>query len=426
MRTNWIGFGSSALLSALTLLAPAAPLLAAPMSPEVNKIGLTFSAAVQDSFVLLGDTDNPKLVYYIPRRGGIAVQAPKTQDPIPRFSVFARFPSFGYFQGEELTQIGGSFSTTNDLGALGQLIAEANTQGIRVTPAPVQQVGVQYLVNGQLNTDGRIDVKCEDTFITVNGKEKRVPVCRTRQSPDEPYELDTNAMYKFISTKLAPSSTVAQDLTFQATLLPDFTPQVRTIMGTGAQWDSILSSNAHWTLRTSNLTRQARVHINWSSFLEQASVFAAYHNFACVDIEVQGFFSKQAMCSAENECGTRIEFLQDDGVTWGPKAPNDADFANAIAAFDREFRNEVFNQVQVQPVLGRVSTKAGYGFTLRANYEQIIKERNEVRNFIYNPGPSTFEADTKLNIDCLLGGFEEGRVRWNMDSSGCRALLGQP
>jgi hypothetical protein len=34
-------------------------------------------------------------------------------------------------------------------------------------------------------------------------------------------------------------------------------------------------------------------------------------------------------------------------------------------------------------------------------------------------------ASTTLNISCLKGGFEDGRVTWNMDDAGCKYLVGQ-
>jgi hypothetical protein len=323
--------------------------------------------------------------------------------------------------------MGGSMSTTGDIGALQLLQQEAQQKGFRVTPAPVSKAGVKFLMAGQVDpVTGRIDVQCTMGTIVVNGRNVPVPNCYTRHSPDVPYELDTNVMYKFAFLPLASNSTVAQDLSFQATTLPDWTPLLRTKMATGAQWDDILSAQVDWQVRTYNQTRQARFYVNWRSLFEQASTFAAYHNYACIDVEVRGFFQRLIQCQKENECGVRVEFMRPDG-TYGPIAPNDPSFVNAVNAFERDLREELFNEVRryTTPVVGQVSTNTTAAFTLRANYERLILERNEVRYFTYNPGPTDFESTTNLNMTCLRGGFEEGRVNWDMQDPGCRALLGQ-
>jgi hypothetical protein len=397
-------------------LAITAPAMAAPMHPQARDVSGHFSPYVQHSFTLLADSDDTRLVYYIPRQGGVAVQSPLSSNPIPRFAISSRYPSFGFWAGHELTHMGGTLSTTGDLGALQMLHQEAQQKGMRVTPAPVTKAGVKFLVAGNPNpVTGRIDVHCVTNTIIVNGREVRVPECHTRDEPDAPYDLSTNVMYTFGFIPLPNNGTVAQDLTFQATTLPDWAPQLRSKMMSGGQWDDVLVAKANWELRTSNLTRQARLTVNWRRLFEQASTFAAFHNYACVDVEIQAFFRRIIDCNNENACGIRVEYMQPNG-TWGPVAPHDVNFVNAVNALERQLREELFNEMA--PRLGRVSTRVRAYFTLRANYERLILERNEVRYFTYNPGPTDFEADTTLTISCLLGGFEEGRVRWNMDDPG--------
>lgn len=413
---------------AALLALPISQASAAPLSPEARDVHSQFSVQTQDSFTLFGDTDDPSLIYYIPRRGAIAVQSPQSANPIPRFSIYSRYPSYGFFAGEELTQMGGSFSTTGDQGALELLQSEASSMHLRVAPAPVVKAGASFMVQGQVDpVTGRIDVECTQEWIQVtnaDGETRNIPVpeCYTRQDPSSPYDINTNVMYKFGFTPLSSRSTAAQDISFQATTLPDVTPQLRTLMQTGGQWDGILESRVNWVVRTSNLTRQARAHINWHRLFEQASTFTAYHNNSCVDEEVKTFFRRIVDCSAEEECGIRLEYLQPDN-TWGPRAPNDANFVNVVNAVDRDIRRELFNEMA--PKLGPVSTDWQAVYTMRANYERLILDRNEVRNIVYNPGPTDFEADTTSNISCLLGGYEEGRVTWNLDDPGCAALLGQ-
>lgn len=420
----------SATVVALSL-SSASPALAAPMSPAARDVAQHFSATVQDAFTLLGDTDDLGLVYYVPRRGGVAVQSPTSASPIPRFQAAAYVPSFGFFAGEELVNLGGALSTTSDLGALQELKNQAAAKGLRVTPAPATKAQTRFLLSGYAPPNGRVEVKCEKEsieIITSSGTRViQVPKCFTRQNPWDPYELDTNVMYKFNSLPALSGSVVAQDISFQATTLPGWTNQMRTLMGTGAQWDNVLSAKIDWEIKTSELTRQARYTVNWKSMFEQASAFAAFHLSSCVDIEVNAFFQRLTQCTSENACGIRIEYLNPTTGVWGPVAPNDAGFINVVNAVQRRLQDELFNEVRkyTTPVNGQVSNQATSIFTLRANYEKLILDKNEVVYIQYNPGPSDVKTSTMLNVSCLKGGFEMGRVNWDMTDPGCRALVGQ-
>ncbi|MBP9707633.1 MAG: hypothetical protein KBD78_08305, partial [Oligoflexales bacterium] len=381
-------------------------------------------------FDLYADADDSKLLYYVPRRGGIAIQAPESDNPIPRFSVFARMPSSGFYENEELAYLGGSWSTTSNLGALSLLISEAAKQGLQVVAVPVARAKTKILATGYETSDGRIDLQCtKDEFILTNSQGKTykrvVPKCSTKSDPNSDYDIDTNVMYKFTSLP-ATGGLVSQDIPFQAVTTPNWSNQLRGLMTNGGQWDAILTGKIEWDLTASNLTRQARFFINWSQTFEQASAFAAYHNYACVDIEVKAFFQKLSQCKSEDQCGVRMEFMQDDG-SWAAKAPNDADFINAVNKLQTELQDELFNEVQKrsESQLGKVSDRATAVFTMRANYEKIMFDRNEVRYFNYNKGPETINASTTLNISCLKGGFEDGKVSWDVGNQGCMSLLGR-
>lgn len=76
-------------------LVPLAFAHAAPMSPKARDVAGNFSATVQDAFTLLADGDDANLVYYVPRRGSIAVQSPLSTSPVPRFQIFAITPRTG-------------------------------------------------------------------------------------------------------------------------------------------------------------------------------------------------------------------------------------------------------------------------------------------------------------------------------------------
>jgi hypothetical protein len=229
-------------------------------------------------------------------------------------------------------------------------------------------------------------------------------------------------MYKF-NAMPATGGNVAQDVPFQATTLPGWTPELRVLMSTGAQWDNVIGATVDWTIGTSALTRQARLNVNWSVLFEQASSFAAYHRNRCVDTEVRTFFQHVSTCNQENACGVRIEYLQNG--TWTETAPADADFINVVNAVQKTLQDELFNEIHLAPTLGQVSDRRTANYTLRANYEKLLRDGNEVVYVQWNPGPSTFSARTELNISCLMGGFEDGLVTWNMDDQACRQMVGQ-
>ncbi|HEX5746430.1 MAG TPA: hypothetical protein VFZ09_09300 [Archangium sp.] len=401
---------------------------AAPMSPAARPVAQNFSALVQENFTLMGDTDDPFLIYYVPRRGGVAVDSAASTSPIPRFNISAFYPTFGFWAGLELSRLGGTLSTTSYLGELQRLQNEAASKGLYVAPAPASKAKSKFLITGY-EVDGRIDVSCtkESIEIIVNGVPRtvQVPNCFTRQNPDEPYALDTNVMYKFASTGVNSGSVVAQDISFQATTLPDYVQGLRDVMTFGGQWDNLITAKVDWEIKTSNLTRQARLHVNWQTLFEQASSYASIHLNSCLDVEVKAFFQRVVQCNKEAECGIRIEYLV-NGV-WVPTAPNDANFVNVVNAVERQVKDELFNEVRkyTTPVNGQVSDERSAIFTLRANYEKLMMSKNEVINVTYNPGPTDVTASTTLNISCLMGGFESGRVTWNMADPGCVALLGQ-
>ena len=409
-----------------------APLLGAPMSPSEKNVSGFFSGAVQDSFKLLADSDDPTLVYYVPAQGGIAVDAASSAKPLPQFGISSYTPSFGFFGGETLVRLGGSFSTTSYLGALNQLESEAKSKGLSVAPAPAATATTKFLLGAYEVSGGRLDISCtkEDYKLTKpDGSEKvsKVPKCKAKADPtDSEYSLDLNIMYKFATLPAVGNSVVSQRIPFQAITLPDTETLFRSKMETGGQWAEIMTAKIDWEVTAQRKTRQARFHINWESTFEQASAFAAYHNNSCVDIELKGFYQKLAQCSKEDECGIRVEYMNSDG-TWGDKAPDNAAFVNAANEIQKRLNDELFLEVanKTKSQLGTVNQDSNSQFTLRANFEKILFSKNEVVPFAFNEGPEVFKASTTLNIACLKGGFEEGRVTWNMDDAGCKALIGQ-
>lgn len=412
-------------------LFPSHAAFSAPMDPSEKNLTAQFSVQVQSDFLLLADSEDNSLVYYVPARGGVAIEARNSTNPLPQFAISNFMPSFGFFAGESLVRMGGALSTSSYMDSLKLLEAEASSKGFHIAPAPAASATTKFLLGAYELSNGRLDVNCTQESIIItkqdgSTKTVKIPKCATKSDPTSTYDLDLNVMYKFTSLPALGNSVVSQTIPFQAVTLPGTEAALRLKMQTGAQWNDYMTARVDWEITSQRKTRQARFHINWESAFEQASAFAAYHNNSCVDIEVNGFFQKLAQCSQENECGIRVEYMQNNGE-WGAKAPDNSAFINATNEIKKSLTSDLFTEVQnkTKSELGRVSQNASSQFTLRANYEKIAFSKNEVIPFTYNEGPASVKASTTLNISCLKGGFEDGRVGWNMEDAGCKSIIGQ-
>ena len=106
---------------------------AAPMSHDEKDISSFFSADTQRKFNLYADTQDNKLVWYVPVvEGQIAINGANTSSPRPRLSRLSRVSPYGIWAGLEQAVIGGAFDTTGNRGALLRLESEAQQRGWRV------------------------------------------------------------------------------------------------------------------------------------------------------------------------------------------------------------------------------------------------------------------------------------------------------
>ncbi|RKG56438.1 hypothetical protein D7X30_22955 [Corallococcus sp. AB011P] len=413
-------------LAALALITGAVnEAAAAPMSPTARPPPGIYSAQVVADFELLADSDSPNLVYFVPKLGNLAVQSPQSPSPIPRFQINSYYPPNGVLMGEELTLMGGTLSPTADIGALQRLQTEAALQGIQIAPAPVRSARTTFNLFAQQGLTGRVETQCvmeEYIIILPNGNQlkQRVPKCKVLDLNGN--FVDSNVVYKFTSSPAPANSTANQNISFQAMLLPAWTESLKTSMMFGDQLDASLSATTEWQISANTLTRQARLTINWQSLFEQASAYTAFHLNSCVEVEISAFFERLATCEGGTQpCGVYIEYRQTDG-TWSDDAPEDASFIAIVEALRQSLEKELFTKVEA--VNGPVSTEPTAIFTLRANYEKIVTTRNEVMSIAYNQGPVPFNANTTLNIDCVVGGFGYPVV-YDMDKPACRARVGQ-
>jgi hypothetical protein len=397
------------------------------MDPSDRAAPGSFSEYVANTFALFADSDDAKIVYYVPFSGGIRVKAPSSAAPIPSFSAASYTPSFGFFAGEELVSLGGTITTTSDLDALGKLTAEANAQGLRVLPLPVESAQVTFQSRGRVMENGRVDIRCEKEELKIvksNGEERTVsiPKCFTRLDPNEPYKLDTNIMYAFSSTSLGDKGTAARDVSFSAVLLPGYKDYVESKLMNGASWDDVLVPSISWKAKTDRKSYKADLIVNWEQLFERAEVFASYHNGACVDIEVQGFWEKELGCKNAEDCAIRVQFYDERGQKTDV-VPTNKDFIDFVNAAKDKLQNELWTPIQ--PALDRVSTKKNAQFVLRANYQKIEKERHETLTLLWNPGATVQSVETSFAVNCMVADSLGDKVRWDMEDPGCRALVGQ-
>lgn len=398
---------------------------AAPMDPSEVDISGRFSVDVQRAFHLYADSDNSSLVWYVAKQGTIALSgAGNGRAPRPRFSVYAKRPWSGVLAGEELVYFGGAFDTTGIRGDLLKLEAEARGQGLRISPAPASKATTKFLATGfEIGNDGRVDTDCTfEEWTGPGGFTVLVPKCEALNGNGE-YQA-TDFMYQFRAVTPRGESTASQYIPFQGTSMPEWTFTIEDMMYNGDNWDANLQAVTEWELTTERKTRIARVNIDWKRTFEQASTFAAIHNWACVDIEVGTFF-RRLVDNPDGNSGITVEYLQEDG-SYSDTPSNNNQFNQAVDALVKEVRDELFNEIRDygQSQLGDVDREASAVFTLRANYEKLIFERNETRYLSWNPGTAIKNSSTNMAVQCMNGGFGTP-VTWNMEDETCAAMAGE-
>lgn len=406
-----------ALASAIAL-----PMLAnaSPVAPEQKPVPVRFSAEVLANFELYADSDNNKLVWYVPKYGSVAMLGTPSA-PVPRFNAnyFTEFS--GAFAGQTVAVLGGSFSTAGFAPQRTQLQTEATRLGVQIAPAQAKKATTKFIVSG-LDTDGKLHANCTTTKLLVTNPvtglttEVSMPKCEVVYEDGTIKEVDT--IQKFTALVPTGQTSVSTSIPFQAKTTPDYTNSVTTNLASGANFDESLSAVVDWEIPTSSITRTARFTINYNQVFEKATTFAAIHDWACVDIEVSTFFQRLV-----RDGSIKVEYLNANNQ-WVLNAPNASDFVGAVAALEREIRNEIFSEMTsyAQPNLPNVSRQASAVFTLRANYEKQIFSVNETRVFNYNPGPVIKTARTDMFVGCLTGGF--GVPVTASTAPNCKALFG--
>ncbi|WP_103654359.1 hypothetical protein [Agarilytica rhodophyticola] len=393
---------------------------AVPVNPEEVNISSRFSTDVQVNFELYADTDDDKLVWYVPRGGSIAMLG-NSNNPVPRFNATAFTEFSGVFAGQTVALLGGSFSTAGFAPLRDLLESEAQDLGMRIAPAPARLATTKFIVSG-IETGNSLDVDCEfETLIITDpftgiSREVKMPKCSVTYENGNEQLVDT--MQRFNSIVPAGQTSVLTSIPFQAKTTPEYALVAQNNLAVGANFDETLSAVVDWEIFTEALTKTARFTINFNQVFEKATTFAAIHNWACVDIEVSTFFQRLV-----RDGDIKVEYLTGNNV-WSTVAPSDNDFVGAVAELEKLIRDEIFTEMRsyAQPNLPNVSREVNSFFTLRANYERQIFRVNETRIFNYNPGPQIKTARTDMFLGCLNGGF--GVPVQASNTPNCRALFG--
>lgn len=121
----------------------------------------------------------------------------------------------------------------------------------------------------------------------------------------------------------------------------------------------------------------AKITVNYEKLTKSFASFAAYHNGACVDVQVSAFWHKEAMCDKgrESECSIKVTYTDQNGRTVNNMytdsyAPEEAKkFYDAIEGLRTRFENEML----VKETPASVDKSVNAMFTLRADYREISR-----------------------------------------------------
>jgi hypothetical protein len=394
-----------------------------PMNPTENNVAQYFSVDMQDKYYLYADSQDAKLIWFVPKMGFIASKG-RGNRIAPNFNGSETTPSFGTWPairpGESQVRLGGSFNTTGDIESLKILKREARAKGYNIAPAMVNRAKSTFIVEGtDIDGDGNIDVNCTQKPYNVNGYKSTIHICSVTAADGTKKEVSTleRATFKVPEGR----TSVSTRIPFQILSLPDsnISADISNTLMDGGSLDHYYQFVISWNLNTASSTRVARITVDWNQTFEQASKFLAVRGFLCNRIEIRKFFKKLV----QEGKGVVVEYRHADG-SYHPEATDDAQFIKVVEGVRKELRDELFQQVREysQSQLGTVSTNVRSFFTLRANYEKQIFKRHETRYVNWNPGMKMESPQTNMGIDCVQGGFGLP-VKWS-NSPECQAVVG--
>jgi hypothetical protein len=399
---------------------------AVPVDPNDVNVEKDFTVEVQAQFNLFADSDDPNLVWYVPKQGIIGLLNPAHPNPRPRFSAYTSVPFTGLFAGQTLTYLGGAFSTTGIQTHLKLLEKQAALQGKRIAPAQAAKAETRFLLTGaEVNNEGRMIVDCTTEEYTNNqtGQTFTVPKCFVQGQ--EGQQLQTELFYKFRSFTPQGNSSVSQYIPFQAVSFPGVDATLMQLMqpGFASNLDAVVQAQTTWDLTMEKRINVARITIKWSDLVKNAKDYAQGKGYSLKQEEVGQYFQQVVQQQDQDQTGLKVEYINPENgqLEQGPVDQNHQQ--QVVQAVQQSLQKEVFAQVVDQ---GQSQLEQGQQqqsqYTLRANFGKLMMSNNEITVVSWNRATGYTQPTTNMTIDCLSGGFGTPVV-WDNATPGCKELL---
>ncbi len=413
-------------ISALSALGISGLTSAVPVDPSDVNVEKDFSVDMQAQFHLYADSDDSKLVWYVPKQGIIGLLNPAHPNPRPRFSAYTSVPFTGLFAGQTLTYIGGAFSTTGIQKHLKMLEQEAISQGKRIAPAQAAKAETRFLLTGaEVGNDGRMDVDCTTEEYTNNqtGQTIRIPKCFVKTRDGE--KVQTELFYKFRSFTPQANSSVSQYIPFQAVSFPGVDATLMQLMqpGFASNLDAVVQAQTAWDLTMEKRINVARITISWPKLIDHAAGYSKEKSNSMNQQEVGQYFQQVVQQQNQQQTGVQVQYINPETGQL-QQEPVDQNHQQQVQdAVQQTLQSQVFAQVvdYGQSQLGQQQQQQGQ-YVPRANFEKATMTSNEVTIVSWKRATGFAQPTTNMTIDCLSGGFGTPVV-WDNDTAGCKELL---
>jgi hypothetical protein len=427
---------ASALIGAT--LAPAAASAAALTDKAVPGI---FTNRSTQAFKFWMST-SPNTIFYVPKSGGVRVDG-DISNPAPEFAASTIIGTWTPFLNKPLTSIGGTLTSANHLGDYKQMTLDAKAAGYVMAPAPVQAASTRVALIGIPGTDGVVHTRCitqtynvQDTddegnpAVNPDGSPKmiklEVPACYITDPRDSTKEIRSDIFIDYNSLDSV-TSDVEADYGFQGVIHPANAGLVKSKLRSGARWDDLIKVDIDWTMTQEQTPRYAEIEVNWKSVFQQLWAKAAFHNFACIDVQVEAMIRDVAVCAGQpaGACGVKVHWYDDNGNELPPGViPPGADFGELVNGAVAKIENELAQTIV--PKLGDPGDVANDKavFVFKGNFQKISVERHETIPLYYFPKAKTVKASTMMSIGCLKGDVDQ-LINWNVTNPACKAMLSE-
>lgn len=413
-------------ISALSAMGLSSMTQAVPVDPNDVNVEKDFTVEVQAQFHLYADSENPNLIWYVPKQGIIGLLNPAHPNPRPRFSAYTSVPFTGLFVGQKLTYLGGAFSTTGVQTHLKLLEKQAALQGKRIAPAQAAKAETRFLLTGaEVNNEGRMIVDCtfEEYTNSQTGQTLSVPKCFVKNQ--EGQQVQSELFYKFRSFTPQGNSSVSQYIPFQAVSFPGVDATLTQLMqpGFASNLDAVVQAQTTWDLTMEKRINVARLTISWPEFINHAKQYAQGKEYSLKQEEVGQYFQQVVQQQDQSQTGVQVQYINPDNGQLEQGPINQNHQQQVQDAVQQTLQKEVFSQVvdygQSQLEQGQQQQSQ---FTLRSNFSKLMMSNNEVTVVSWKRATGFVQPTTNMTIDCLSGGFGKPVV-WDNATPGCQELL---